>query len=42
MANPGGKKLLAREGRRWIHVGKFAKKIELAFSYMSIGSGTEK
>jgi hypothetical protein len=32
VANPGGKKLLAREGR-WIHAGKFAKQIELAFSY---------
>ena len=31
MANPGGKKL-AREAS-WIHAGKFAKQIELAFSY---------
>jgi hypothetical protein len=30
-ANPGGKKL-ARESS-WIHVGKFAKQIELAFLY---------
>jgi hypothetical protein len=31
VANPGGKKLV-REAS-WIHVGKFAKQIELAFSY---------
>ena len=31
MANPGGEKL-AREAS-WIHAGKFAKQIELAFSY---------
>jgi hypothetical protein len=31
VANPGGEKL-AREAS-WIHVGKFAKQIELAFSY---------
>jgi hypothetical protein len=31
VANPGGKKL-ARE-KSWIHAGKFAKQIELAFSY---------
>jgi hypothetical protein len=31
VANPGGKKL-AREVS-WIHAGKFAKQIELAFSY---------
>jgi hypothetical protein len=32
VANPGGKKL-ARETTSWIHAGKFAKQIELAFSY---------
>jgi hypothetical protein len=31
VANPGGEKL-AREAS-WIHAGKFAKQIELAFSY---------
>jgi hypothetical protein len=31
VANPSGEKL-AREAS-WIHVGKFAKQIELAFSY---------
>jgi hypothetical protein len=31
VANPGGEKLV-REAS-WIHVGKFAKQIELAFSY---------
>jgi hypothetical protein len=31
VANPGGEKL-AREAS-WIHVGKFAKQIELAFLY---------
>jgi hypothetical protein len=30
VANPGGKKLV-REAS-WIHAGKFAKQIELAFS----------
>jgi hypothetical protein len=32
VANPGGEKL-AREAS-WIHAGKFAKQIELAFSYI--------
>jgi hypothetical protein len=31
VANPGGEKIV-REAS-WIHVGKFAKQIELAFSY---------
>jgi hypothetical protein len=31
VANPGGEKL-TREAS-WIHAGKFAKQIELAFSY---------
>ena len=31
MANPGGEKLARKAS--WIHAGKFAEQIELAFSY---------
>ncbi len=40
VANPGGEKL-AREAS-WIHAGKFAKQIELAFLYDVDWIGMEK